>query len=76
MNISPIILDAGNLFADNANSTALIKCYNEIGYDAFNVGVEDLSIKDDIKRIEKLADFPFISSNIIDTKSRKLAFKP
>ena len=76
MSISPIILDAGNLFADNANSTALIKCYNEIGYDAFNVGVEDLSIKDDIKRIEKLADFPFISSNILDTKSGNLAFKP
>ena len=76
MNISPIILDAGNLFADNANSTALMKCYNEIGYDVFNVGVEDLSIKDDIKRIEKLADFPFISSNIMDKKSGKLAFKP
>ena len=74
--MNPIILDAGNLFAENTNGAALINSYNKIGYDAFNVGINDLSIKDRIKKMEKLADFPFISANIIDKESGKLAFKP
>ena len=75
-NINPIILDAGNLFIDNANAKTLVRCYNQIGYSAFNVGVEDLSNVGDMKSIEKLANFPFISSNIYEKKSEKLAFKP
>jgi 2',3'-cyclic-nucleotide 2'-phosphodiesterase (5'-nucleotidase family) len=74
--LNPIILDVGNLFAENTNAIALINSYNKIGYDAFNVGTDDLSIKDGIKKMEKLADFPFISANIIDKESGKLAFKP
>tara|TARA_B100000482_G_C12611739_1_gene299308 strand:+ start:1291 stop:2340 length:1050 start_codon:yes stop_codon:yes gene_type:complete len=74
--VSPIILDAGNLFIDNTNAKTLIKCYNQIGYNAFNVGVEDLSNVDNINSIIKLANFPFISSNIYEKKSGKLAFKP
>ena len=75
-NINPIIIDAGNLFAESANNEALIKSYNKIGYDAFNVGIDDLSIKDEVRRMEKLANFPFVSANIIDKKSGKLAFNP
>ena len=55
--ISPIILDAGNLFIDNTNAKTLIKCYNQIGYNAFNVGIEDLSSVDNINSIIKLIRF-------------------
>ena len=75
-NMNPIILDAGNLFAGDSSGVALIKSYNAMGYDALNVGVEDLSIKNDLKKMKRLANFPFISANIIDKKSGKLAFKP
>ena len=56
-NINPIIIDAGNLFAESANGEALIKSYNEIGYDAFNVGANDLSIKDEIRKWKSLPIF-------------------
>ena len=72
----PILLDAGNLFNGQDNSIGLIKCYNEIGYDALNIGAQDLANAINISNLEKTAEFPFISTNIIHSRSGKLVFKP
>ena len=72
----PILLDAGNLFNAQYNSIGLIKCYNEIGYDALNIGAQDLANAINISNLEKAAEFPFISTNIIHSRSGKLVFKP
>ena len=72
----PILLDAGNLFNEQDNSIGLIKCYNEIGYDALNIGAQDLANAINISNLEKAAEFPFISANIIYRRSGELVFKP
>ena len=72
---NPILLDAGNLFNGQINSIGLIKCYNEIGYDALNVGAQDLTNAINIGNLENVADFPFISANIINRESGKPVFK-
>ena len=61
----PILLDAGNLFIAQNKSVELIKCYNEIGYDALNIGAEDLGYASNIKNLEQLAEIPFLSANIV-----------
>ena len=72
----PILLDAGNLFNEQDNSIGLIKCYNEIGYDALNIGAQDLANAINISNLEKAAEFPFISANIIHRQSGEPVFKP
>ena len=72
----PILLDAGNLFNEQNNSIGLIKCYNEIGYDALNIGAQDLANAINISNLEKAAEFPFISANIIHRQSGEPVFKP
>ena len=72
----PILLDAGNLFNGQDNSIGLIKCYNEIGYDALNIGAQDLANAINISNLEKAAEFPFISANIINRRSGEPVFKP
>ena len=73
---NPILLDAGNLFSTQDNSLSLIKCYNEIGYDALNIGAQDLANVIYISTLENSAEFPFISGNIIHKRSGKPVFKP
>ena len=65
----PILLDAGSLFTAQNRSVELIKCYNEIGYDALNIGAEDLKNAANIKYLEQLAEFPFLSANIVYKQS-------
>ena len=72
----PILLDAGNLFNGKDNSIGIIKCYNEIGYDALNIGAQDLANAINISNLEKAAEFPFISANIINRRSGEHVFKP
>ena len=72
----PILLDAGNLFNEQDNSIGLIKCYNEIGYDALNIGAQDLANTINISNLEKAAEFPFISANIVHMRSGEPVFKP
>jgi len=72
----PILLDAGNLFIAQNKSVELIKCYNEIGYDALNIGAEDLGNAANIKNLEQLAEFPFLSANIVYKQSGKAVFSP
>ena len=66
----PILLDAGNLFSTQDNSLSLIKCYNEIGYDALNIGAQDRANVIYISTLENSAEFPFISGNIIHKRVR------
>ena len=72
----PILLDAGNLFNGQDNSIGLIKCYNEIGYDALNIGAQDLANAINISNLEKAAEYPFISAYIINRRSGEPVFKP
>jgi len=72
----PILLDAGNLFIAQNKSVELIKCYNEIGYDALNIGAEDLVNTTNIKNLEELAKFPFLSANIVYKQSGETVFSP
>jgi len=72
----PILLDAGNLFIAQNKSVELIKCYNEIGYDALNIGAEDLGNTTNIKNLEQLAEFPFLSANIVYKQSGETVFSP
>ena len=72
----PILLDAGSLFTAQNRSVELIKCYNEIGYDALNIGAEDLKNAANIKYLEQLAEFPFLSANIVYKQSGKSVFRP
>jgi len=55
----------------------LIQSYNEMGYDVVNVGEKDLMMG--VKFLLDLtgtAKFPFISTNLLDKKTRKGIFKP
>jgi len=54
-----------------------IESFNRMGYDALGVGDDDLSLgKDFLVEISKKANFPFLSSNIVDEGSGKLLFQP
>ena len=66
--MNPIILDAGNLFAENTNGAALINSYNTIGYDANDSHKEGFS--DTITVIFLIAAFSFsqAGSNSADAK--------
>ena len=72
--IEPILLDAGNVFSGQDNSTSMINCYNEIGYDALNIGAQDLVNAINIINLKKTAKFPFISANIVHKLSGKTVF--
>ncbi len=48
-----------------------------MGYDALGIGDDDLSLgKEFLVEISKKANFPFLSSNLIDEESGKLLFQP
>ena len=54
-----------------------IESLNLMGYDALGIGDDDLSLeKEFLTEISKKANFPFLSSNLIDEESGKLLFKP
>ena len=55
----------------------LIESSNLMGYDALGIGDDDLSLgKEFLLEISKKAKFPFLSSNLMDEKSKKLLFLP
>jgi len=87
--INPLILDAGDLFFStksidtmNKNSeifraNAIIEGFQKVGCDAINVGhYEVLNGLSFLREMEKKTDIPFISSNLIDSKSGELLFNP
>jgi 2',3'-cyclic-nucleotide 2'-phosphodiesterase (5'-nucleotidase family) len=54
-----------------------VESFNRMGYDALGVGDDDLSLaKDFLVEISKKANFPFLSSNVVDEGSGKLLFQP
>jgi len=86
-----LVLDAGDLLfkkftrpiAENELKKVTDKAYlfieslNLMGYDALGIGDDDLSLgKEFLVEISKKANFPFLSSNLIDEDSGKLLFEP
>ncbi len=84
-----LLLDTGNLLFRKPLQTEtkrrdallrvdlLIHSYNEMGYEAVNVGEKDLmmGLKYLVETAQK-AKFPFISANLIDKKTQKGVFTP
>jgi 2',3'-cyclic-nucleotide 2'-phosphodiesterase (5'-nucleotidase family) len=55
----------------------VIESFNLLGYDALGIGDDDLSLgKEFLMGISKKANFPFLSSNLMDEGSGKLLFPP
>lgn len=55
----------------------MLRSYNELGYQAYNVSARDFPAGlTGIRDLEKVANFPFVSANIVDSTSRKPLFKP
>jgi hypothetical protein len=84
-----LMVDAGNmLFRKPPTSQArrkeallkidvLLRAYEEMGYSAVNIGEKDLTLGIGfLGEVAKRAEFPFISANLIDKKSRKTVFRP
>jgi len=82
-------LDAGNLFFSKEplntieknefllKSQYILKAYNQIGFDALNIGEKDLILGiEAITELEKKSSFAFISSNILSKNSNMPVFKP
>ncbi len=83
-----VVLDAGDLLfgvpnpppADRETAERkmqlLIQAYNDCKYDALNIGINDLPLGIDfLKQFESMANFPFLSANILDS-SGNVIFNP
>jgi 2',3'-cyclic-nucleotide 2'-phosphodiesterase (5'-nucleotidase family) len=54
----------------------IIESFNVIGYDAMGIGDDDLTMgKEFLSEISKKANFPFLSSNLLDEVSGKVLFQ-
>lgn len=54
-----------------------MKAYNMMGYDAFTPGELDLSLGiDELMKMNRQADFPFLAANLMNAQSNKPIFKP
>jgi hypothetical protein len=84
-----LLLDTGNLLFRKPLQTEtkrrdallrvdlLIQSYNEMGYDAVNVGEKDLMMGlKFLSEVSQKAKFPFVSANLVDKKTGKSIFKP
>jgi 2',3'-cyclic-nucleotide 2'-phosphodiesterase (5'-nucleotidase family) len=72
---NPFLENELKMAAEKAN--LIVKCFNLMGYDAVGVGDDDLSLgKEFLLEISKKANFPFLSSNLIDEESGKALFLP
>jgi len=84
-----LLLDTGNLFFRKPLQTEtkrrdallrvdlLIHSYNEMGYDAVNIGEKDLMMGVKfLSDVSQKVKFPFVSSNLADKKTGKVIFKP
>ena len=83
------MLDAGDLFFKKYGSSTqennsknsgpkanlILESLNLMGYDAMAIGDDDLTLgKDFLSDLSKKANFPFLSSNVIDEASGKPLF--
>jgi len=86
-----LVLDAGDLFFKkfthpipenelkkvNEKAQLILEGFNLMGYDALGIGDDDLTLgRDFLMEMSKNAQFPFLSSNIINEDSGKLLFQP
>ena len=84
-----LLLDTGNLLFRLPPQTEtkrrdallrvdlLIHSYNEMGYDAVNVGEKDLTMGlKFLSEVSPKAKFSFVSTNLVDKKTGKYIFKP
>lgn len=84
-----ILLDSGDLlfrdrdYGDNPDiSLALqgekiIESMNAMGWTALGLGEKEFALGVDyLKSLEKKADFPFLSANVLDAETNKLIFTP
>ncbi len=84
-----LLLDTGNLLFRRPLQTEtkqkdallrvelLIQSYNEMGYDAVNVGEKDLMMGlRFLSEAAQKAKFSFLSSNLIDRKTQRTIFSP
>jgi 2',3'-cyclic-nucleotide 2'-phosphodiesterase (5'-nucleotidase family) len=70
----PISENERNKFAEKAY--LIIESFNLMGYDALGIGDDDLSLgKEFLMQISKKANFPFLSTNVMDEESRKPLFQ-
>jgi hypothetical protein len=84
-----LLLDTGNLLFRKPSQTEtkrrdvllrvglLIQSYNEMGYDAVNVGEKDLMMGSRfLSEVTQKAKFPILSANLLDKKTETAIFKP
>lgn len=86
-----LLLDSGDLFFKkylnpipenelkmmSEKAHLIIECLNVMGYDAIGIGDDDLTLgKEFLLETSKRANFPFLSSNLLDEGSGKILFKP
>jgi 2',3'-cyclic-nucleotide 2'-phosphodiesterase (5'-nucleotidase family) len=86
-----LVLDAGDLLFKRYSTpipendlkgamqraSLFIESCNRMGYDALGVGDDDLSLgKDFLIEISRKANFPFLSSNLVEEGSGRLLFQP
>ncbi len=84
-----LLLDAGNLLFRKPPQTEtkrrdallrvnlLVHAYNQMGYDAVNVGEKDLTMGlKFLSEVSPKAKFPFLSTNLVDKETGKCIFKP
>ncbi|HEA47282.1 MAG TPA: bifunctional metallophosphatase/5'-nucleotidase [bacterium] len=70
-----LLLDAGDFFqgtpeGDFTGGESVIEIMNELGYDALTIGNHEYDQgNENVKRLAELAQFPFLSANIIDEKT-------
>ena len=60
----------------NEKAHLIIESLNLMGYDAIGIGDDDLTLgKEFLSEISKKANFPFLSSNLLDEASGKILFQ-
>lgn len=74
-----LLLDAGDIFQGTPVGTltkgeAIIHAMNMLGYDALGIGNHEYDEGvENLRRLSKIANFPFLSANTIDAKTGKTA---
>lgn len=83
MDTGDLLFSPGSLMNANAKTIGnlkaaiYMKAYNLMGYDAFTPGDLDLSLGiEDLIKMSRLADFPFLAANLLNSQSNEPIFKP
>ncbi|MGB9630261.1 MAG: hypothetical protein ACPL6D_16525 [Thermodesulfobacteriota bacterium] len=67
----------GDLKILREKAQLIIESFNLMGYDAVGVGEDDLTLgKEFLIELSKKANFPFLSSNLLDAETKKPIFQP